>query len=197
MNDFLPQNYEVPKGKSNYFKFEKGKNKFRAISSAVIGYEYWNTENKPVRLKEYPMVLPTDIRTENGVQSEIKHFWAFTVIDRADGLIKIVEITQKGIMRELQSLVSNLDWGMPQGYDITVERTGDKLETKYTVMPSPHKPLTQDEERLIKETPVNLEALFTGADPFNTQPVEQEAPKEVKGDYDFDIEDVSIGDVKF
>lgn len=190
MNQFLPQNYEIPKGKSNYMKFEKEKNKFRVVSSAVIGYEYWNKDNKPVRLKEYPENLPHDIRkNDNGTPTEIKHFWAFAVIDRYDNSIKLLEVTQKGIMREIQNLVSNEDWGLPQGYDINVIREGDGLDTKYTVQPTPHKELTADEQNIIKNNPVNLEALFTGGDPFEVI-VEE---KKFTSTDDFDVEIPYVG----
>ncbi len=169
MNDFLPMGTKVPESQSNYFKFKKGKNKFRAVGSAVVGYEYWNTENKPVRLKEYPQSIPSDIRVEeSGKVSEVKYFWAFPVLDRADNTIKLIEITQKGILRDLESLITNEDWGTPKEYDVTVERSGDGLKTEYTVNPSPHKPLTDQEKQLIANTKVNTEALFSGGDPFDT-----------------------------
>ena len=164
--NFLPANYEVPKTSGNYLKFEKGANKFRVVSSAIIGYVYWNNENKPVRLEEKPESIPSDIRYENGKYS-IKHFWAFTVIDRADGKVKICEITQSSIQQQVKAIVDNEDWGDPKSYDINVTRTGDSLETKYTVQPSPHKPLTDEEVELVKNTYVNLNALYVGLDPFS------------------------------
>jgi len=164
--NFLPANYEVPKTSGNYLKFEKGANKFRIVSSAIIGYVYWNNQNKPVRVEQRPEEIPADIRFENGKYS-IKHFWAFTVIDRSDGKIKICEITQSSIMTAMKAIIDNADWGNPQGYDINITKTGDSLETKYTVQPSPHKPLTDEEQELVKNTFVNLNALYVGADPFS------------------------------
>lgn len=171
---FLPEGYESPKSNCNYLKFKKGMNKFRAVSSAVVGYEYWNNDNKPVRLHKYPENMPVDIRKkDDGTPTEIKHFWAFSVIDRADGQIKLLSITQKGVMREIESLVSNKEWGSPQAYDITVQRDGDGLETTYTIQPSPHVELTQEEKQLIANTPINLHALFEGKDPFEVMQQEQ------------------------
>ncbi len=45
-------------------------------------------------------------------------------------------------MGDMKTLFDNEDWGEPQGYDITVTREGEKLETKYSVQPSLHKELT-------------------------------------------------------
>lgn len=175
MNTFLPKGYEVPKAQSNYFKFEEGQNKFRIVSDAIFGYEYWNAGNKPGRLKEIPKVIPKDIRDD----SAIKHFWAFAILDRWDNKIKILEITQSGIMRDITSLLENEDWGDPKGYDLNVNRTGKGLETKYTTQPSPHKPLTEEEQELVKNTKLNLQALFSGGNPFD-EAVEIVEPEEDK-----------------
>lgn len=165
---FLPTNYEAPKKQGNYLKFQEGQNKFRIVSSAITGYEYWNKENKPVRLKTSPKETPRDIRDD----SQIKHFWAFAVIDRWDNRIKVCELTQSSIMGAIKALVDNEDWGDPKGYDITVTRTGQKLETEYTVQPSPHKELSEEEKTLVNENPVNLEALFSGENPFDEKAVD-------------------------
>ena len=156
----------------NYMKFEEGQNKFRIVSSAVVGFEYWNNDNKPVRLKEAPKELPKDIRKNKDGESRVKHFWAFVVIDRKDSRIKICELTQASIMQAIKALVDNSDWGDPKEYDITVSRSGEGLDTKYTVQPSPHKDLTSDEVELINNTKVNLNALFTGENPFESEEVE-------------------------
>lgn len=162
MDNFLPEDYEAPKTQSNYLKFEQGKNKFRIVSSAIVGYVYWTSDKKPVRMKEFPENTPEDIRDD----SKIKHFWAFTVIDRTDGRIKVCELTQVSIMNAIRACVENDDWGDPKQYDITVTRTGEGMDTEYHVQPSPHKKLTNEELALIELNPVNLEALFTGDNPF-------------------------------
>lgn len=161
-NNFFPKDYETPKQMSNYLKFEAGKNKFRIVSSAITGYEYWTEEKKPVRLRKFPEKTPVDIRED----SKIKHFWAFVVIDRSDGKIKICELTQSTIMNAIKACVDSEDWGDPKEYDFTVTRTGEGLETEYTVQPSPHKGLTVEELALVSLNPVNLEALYNGGNPF-------------------------------
>jgi len=159
---FLPKNYEAPKSQSNYLKLEEGQNKFRIISSAIVGYEYWTEDNKPVRMTKYPENKPTDMRAD----SKIKHFWAFGVIDREDGAIKILELTQVSIMKAIKVLVDSEDWGDPKGYDFNITRTGKGIETEYTCQPSPHKMLTPEEIIAVKAKPINLDALYDGEDPF-------------------------------
>jgi hypothetical protein len=165
---FLPTNYKAPKAQNNYMRLEEGKNKFRIVSDAIFGFEYWKEDGKPMRLKQAPIEKPKDIRLNDDGSYTIKHFWAFSVINRNDlgGVIQVLELTQPSIMRNIQDLINSEDWGDPKGYDITIARTGKGLETRYTVQPSPHKELTKEEKDLIKKTTVNLEVLFTGGNPF-------------------------------
>src|SRR4051794_7544391 len=103
MNSFLPENYERPAASGgNYAKLEEGPNKFRILSNAVVGWLYWNTDNKPVRLTHRPDVLPDDIRYENGKPDKVKHFWAFVVWNYKESRIQIIEITQVSIQGPLE-----------------------------------------------------------------------------------------------
>jgi hypothetical protein len=114
-----------------------------------------------------PQNLPVDIRVEDdGTYSKIKHFWAFVVYNYDAKQIQILEVTQKSIMNGIKALVDNVKWGDPKRYDITITRTGEKLNTEYSVQPNPHEPLADDIKDLYEHTSVNLEALFDGADPF-------------------------------
>ena len=72
---FLPEKYTIPKGPSNYMRFQQGLNRIRVLSSAIVGYEYFTTENKPVRQKEAFDDYPLDIKKGG----KIKPFWAFVV----------------------------------------------------------------------------------------------------------------------
>src|SRR3990172_6527620 len=74
MNDFLPKDYKEPE-MSNYMKFSDGDNIFRILSKAIIGFQYFTDENKPVRSKVPFTKIPNDIK----VGGQIKHIWAFVV----------------------------------------------------------------------------------------------------------------------
>ncbi|HYF04597.1 MAG TPA: hypothetical protein VEA59_00330 [Patescibacteria group bacterium] len=165
MKDFLPDNYEMPVTTGNYMKLEKGENTFRVLSSAVVGWEYWNVDDKPVRLKSKPEIMPADMRSD----SNLKHFWAFVVWNYKAGKVQVLEVTQKTIQDSILALVEDEDWGSPKGYDIKINRIGDKLETVYTVSPKPHSPLKLEIESAYRNTPVDLNNLFTGDDPFDVR----------------------------
>ena len=164
---FLPTNYTIPDSQSNYMKFEQGENRFRIMSSPIMGYEWWieiDGQRKPKRVTMEEQIHPDDLNGEVP-----KHFWAMVVFDRRDSKIKILEITQKSIQRTLKGLANDDDWGDPKGskgYDIVVTREGEKFETKYQVTPKPKKPLEDGIEALYKASNVKLEALYKGEDPF-------------------------------
>lgn len=172
MNTFLPAGYEIPEV-SNYMKFEIGENRFRALSSAITGSEYWVTDPKtnkrsPKRVRpdgRLP-VEELELNPKTGEPEFPKHFWAFVVWNYKAKKIQILEITQKGIHKRLRSLVKDEDWGSPLNYDIVVKRSGEGLETEYEVIPKPAKetdPMILEE---FSRAQINLEALYDGSDPF-------------------------------
>lgn len=159
-NTFLPEGYEQPEGNSNYLKLQKGDNKFRILSRPVVGWVDWK-DKKPFR---FAMNAKPDKPFDP--KKPIKHFWAFLVWDATNEGVKILELTQQTIQQSIGHLSKDEEWGAPFEYDIKVGRKGEGLETEYTVTPSPKKPLTDDIKKAALEKPCNLEALFSGSDPW-------------------------------
>lgn len=168
---FLPTDYKPPvrtSGGGNYFKVQDGKNKVRILSDAIVGYVYWNNQNKPVRTRNHPG-NPSDIRVDatTNKPDRIKFFWAFCVWDYVAKQVAIWEVTQSTIQEQIEALLENEDWGDPKDYDITISKTGQKLETSYTLQPSPQKTLSLEVEQAWKSSSISLEAVYSGTDPFN------------------------------
>lgn len=70
-------------------------------------------------------------------------------------------------MTAIKALVQNPKWGDPKKYDIAITKTGDGLDTEYTVQGEP--PINDPSDEIVKakkNKPINLEALFDNADPF-------------------------------
>lgn len=162
---FLPQGYERPLTPSNYMRFQKGMNRFRILSPAVVGWEYWNKENKPVRSREKWDYTPDDIKTEGGVPTPIKHFWAFVVWNYQESLIQILQITQVTVQDGIK-LGVELRNGNATNNDIGVERIGDGFDTEYKVQFADPSPVTPEIEQAYKAKKIDLDALFDGGDPF-------------------------------
>jgi len=158
----LPPNYELPKTQGNYMKLEDGENTFRVLGSAIIGYEYWNTDSKPVRSKEQFTSVPANAK----LPFKSKHFWAFPVYSYKYKRVQVLELTQSTIMGAMQALIKNEKWGDPTKYDVTITRRGEKLDTEYSVMPEPHTPAPE-----VDMPEIDLEKLYTGEDPFKKEEV--------------------------
>jgi len=159
--NFLPENYETPKANNYYLKLQDGENRIRILSQPIIGWEDW-MEKKPIRFRmnEKPL-RPLDPK------KPIRHFWSFIAYNYAEDQIQIMHVTQASIRKSLENLVKDADWGAPYFYDIKIIRSGEGMETEYTVNPVPHKPIDPAIVEMFKERPCNLEALFTNDDPFS------------------------------
>lgn len=164
---FLPEGYRTPEG--NYAKFKQGENTFRVLGSAIIGYEYWNTANKPVRSEKPFTTIPSDIRQEEDGKISIKHFWMFPIWSYDNQKVQIMEVTQKGIQEAVKALATNKKWGDPTGYDITITKEGTRFDTTYQVMPNPHSELDPVAMATWIGTRLDLQAIYSGGDPFMPQ----------------------------
>lgn len=160
--NFLPEDFKV-KSTSNYLKLTEGEHTFRIMTSAITGEVYFTSENKPVRSKDGFTETPIDLK----IGGRVNQFWAFVVWNYEEKKIQILEITQKSLMLPIQALVKNPKWGNPKQYDLTITRKGSTImDTEYSVMPNPKEEVSQEAITAFEKTPVNLNALYTGADPF-------------------------------
>lgn len=161
---------------SGYMKFSDGANKFRILKEPVTGFEYWlDSEGNPVARGEMageggkPVRVKQLTEVDKSLWNNMKAFAAMIVWNYNVSKIQILQIKQVGIMNQLDALDANSDWGDITGYDITVTKKKTGEETKnvdYIVTPSPIKPLSQEVLMAYNDTKINLEALFSGDDPF-------------------------------
>lgn len=194
-NFFQDDNYKMP-STNNYCKFLEGDTTFRVLSSAIVGYEYWTAENKPVRSKipfdETPNIKM--VKNDGGqmVEDYPRHFWAFVVWNYKDERIQILQMTQKGIMEYVKSLVDNKRWGNPSGYDITVTRKGSGLATEYTCVANPHSVMEDHIAEAWSKCKIDLTELYTGGDPFKPTVKEEKVVESVEvAGYTGEVKDTS------
>lgn len=178
---FLPNDYEVPSSGGNYMKLEVGENRFRILGSPVIGNELW-ISGKPVRKHmQEPFtedeLAHADMNKFTGKPKDVQHFWAMPVFNVKAKKIQILEITQKGIQQSIKDLTEDADWGNPRDYDLSVSKTGEGKETRYSVTPKPKNNLDEGIKQLYKDMEINMEALFESRDPF-TKKTDAELVKE-------------------
>lgn len=194
MNTFLPKDYKKPAMGGGYMKLEDGDNVFRVLSDAITGFEYWTTDNKPVRSATMPKETPNIKLDKNDIPTKIKHFWAFTVWNYKTGSVEILEITQGSIQDAIINLSSDEDWGDPKGYDIKINRKGQGLDTEYAISPKPRKELAEEIKEAKEKKFVNLKALYWGGNPFDEN--EKTPTKNVNG-VEYPLDDITLEDVGF
>jgi hypothetical protein len=88
------------------------------------------------------------------------------VWNHTTGQVEVFQTSKKVIKSQILNLARDPDYGALSGYDLKIKRTGDKMETVYTVIPTPPKPLDQEIQEKADDTYVNIEALFEGKNPF-------------------------------
>lgn len=190
--DFLPSDYELPTSDGGYMKFEGGENRFRIMSSSIVGYELW-VKSKPKRYKSEESIPVEDFENSDVSKwtNEPKlpvHFWAFVVWNYDLKRLQILEITQRKIQKDITSIISKKVWGSPvgtDGYDLVITKEGEGKETKYTVVPEPKVKLDKEIVDLYSKSNIKLDELFTGGNPFSKNDAKRDEDIEsVFGDVD-------------
>lgn len=162
-------------GNISFFnKFPKGKTTFRILSdNAFYYFEYWNTDGKTTRLREYPLSTPSDIQRddETGEPKPISLVMSFVAYHYDDKAVKVFQINKKSIREKIEGWADNPRIGDIRNYDIEVIRSGEGLKTKYEIDKfEPAEELSDVEIDGWNE--INLERLAFGA----SAPTEESPP---------------------
>lgn len=157
---FLPDGYERPKSQGQFMKLEKGKNEFRVLSPATVGWEYWTTDDKPVRVADKPEGEPANIKKDKDGNWRIKHFWAFAVWNYGTERVELLQINQVSIMDQMESYILDDAWGDPKEYDIKIKRDGDGLETKYSLTVNPKSEISKEILQAFEESDIDPKKVF-------------------------------------
>jgi len=159
---FLEEDYTIPKSTGQYARLEDGDNKFIVLGSVVLGWQYWNTEKKCIRMENQPKQTPTDIGEDReGKQGKVRHFWAFPVFNLITDEVQILEVTQKRLMGALQDLSRDKDWGDPVlTYQITIKKSGKGTDTTFQTLPVPFKGKIEDIKQKYEESDVEMDNYF-------------------------------------
>lgn len=159
VQDFFPPDYDLPKSGDKYTRLQDGQNRLRILSAPIFGYVWWEDTDDGRR----PVRVPYNKVPSN---PDYKHFWAMKVYNHDKECVQVLEVTQRTIQEAIRDLQMNVKWGDPRAYDIVIVRKGEGLETTYGVQPEPKEVLTAEIKKAHRDTPVDLEALYRGEDPF-------------------------------
>lgn len=163
MTNFLPNGYESLKTEKAYWKMSQMKetgNRLRIVTKPIAGWLDWK-DSKPFRYR--PDAKPT---RSFDPDKPMKPFWAMYVWDYTREALFILEVTQSSILKSLTKIAKDEDWGDFLQYDLKIAKEGSGKETRYVLTPLPHKPLTDKILDSMKRSPVRLEALYEGRDPW-------------------------------
>ena len=149
--------------------------------------EYWTLwaetdegQKKPFRFTSEPSA--DDIHAElgddwkqrmnyEGTALEAPKFgMSFFVFDFADSKIKVFEMTQKTLIKELDKLCNDDDYSEIAAWDLKINRTGLKMNTEYSILPSPRKKGSQDQIdaawKVAQDQGYDINQLLVGGNPF-------------------------------
>ena len=170
-------------GSSTYMKFEQGENKFRIVGTVedggfITGMVGWVGEKKGDRK---PFRWKVDEKApDERFSDKPKEFFAILVFNYAVNRVQVVEITQRGLKDELISYIEDEEWGDPRKYDIAVIKSGEGRDTRYAMVPKPHKKMTDEQREIIKNTKADLTALYRGEHPMeeSSETLEEDSMEE-------------------
>ena len=179
--NFFAQGHEIPDKRNQFMKLAPGKNRIRFVGNPISGFLFFGKVEredgsetvKPFRRTEsegefsLEEMINRDARVNPaGELEKQKYFVAGLVYNYQKEKLQVLEITQKSILKALKSYVDSEEYGHPSGYDLTIDKKGDGLNTDYSVIVSPPKPLADEVETLVSEISCDLDKLFAGEYPL-------------------------------
>jgi hypothetical protein len=163
-NNSLPIGFDKLKTEKPYInlgKLAEGEHRFRIVQRPIAGWIDWK-DRKPYRFKpEEKPKAPFD------ASKPVKPFWAIHVWDYAKEGLFIMEITQNSIRKALEMLALNEDWGDLTTFDFKIKKEGSGIDTAYSVIPIPPKPMSAAIKDSLETSKIRLEALYEGKDPWS------------------------------
>jgi hypothetical protein len=138
----VPTDYKPPVGNDIFMKMAKAGSpiKFIIVGGIVTGFSYWTSDKQCIRSREKPTETPNIKVDETGKADRVSHFWVVPVFDCNTETVKLLEITQRGLQDQLMEIFQGNDYDLgdlTNPMAIKISATGEKLTTKYTLMPVP------------------------------------------------------------
>lgn len=186
MINFYDSKFKVTKQKDQFLKLKEGANKVRFFPEHLVCFEIFveildeknQRQIKPLRKTEPFTSEELSQLTLNNPADKAKLTLIQLVYDYADEEFKFWSITQNSLLTALKEYSQNSDYGNPVNYDITISKKGQNLDTEYTFMPSPPKPLDKTIAKRSKNLTFDLKKLLNSEYPADNFPFEKKEVKE-------------------
>lgn len=85
--------------------------------------------------------------------------YAYKILSRKDGKPYVFEAPLT-VFRQILQYVGDKEYGDPRDYDLNIKKEGEALETKYTVIGYPKKPLTKEELEVIEASEIDIKKSY-------------------------------------
>ena len=148
----IQEKYGIKDKKGNWLNLQQGDNKVRIVSD-FVDYGVHTFKDKDGKYKSVVCIGKENECPYCANKVPVKVQFLGWVIDRKDGEVKLLKIGW-AIAQQIRSLQDSEDYGFDDlpPYDINILKSGEGLNTTYTVLPArQNTPLTEDEQNKIKE----------------------------------------------
>lgn len=149
--------YDMPGGDGGTFlKLDLGETRIRIVSEPYeVEYHEFKEGN------DYSTKLCQGDKCEHcdtGNKKKVKI--AYVVLNRKDSKPYIMEC-KKSVFDQIKAYAVNAEYGDPMKYDLTIIKSGEKLNTKYQVVASPKQSeITKEELEVIGESGISIEKTY-------------------------------------
>ena len=132
----------------------------------------------PVRLAytedNYRVAQREALKNVDEKDKKAKHFWAMTVWNYNTNAIEILELVQAKMQKSIRDTSKEPEWGNPVNrYDFVITKSGRDMSTEYSMTAIPPSVTLPEITKAYKEKPINLNALFSGGNPFEEATVDE------------------------
>lgn len=129
---------EAPEGATEYLKIKSGQTvRVRLVGQPI---QYDDSYEGKANVQFASLVLLRDSETKTSSVKGFRFGWT--------------------IQKALRALYKDEEWGDPTGYDVAISREGEKLDTKYTVVPKPKAAISKADAALVEASTLNLNKMF-------------------------------------
>lgn len=175
------QNANVSGSFFNLSKMEpKTPYRIRFVGEGTTGWVGWTEDKKPHRLKLKPSESDYHPKIKRDEGEPYRYFIAGVAYVEKEDTFKVVEITQKTLIKALTKFIQMEDYGDPTGYTLELEKEGSGKESKYTLVALPPKAMSKALAARAEEViaSMDMSELFRDGDPLNPKAGESTADAE-------------------